>query len=278
MIAFDFEYYKPTTIQEAVTLFYDLQANGKIPHYYAGGTEFISRARMHEIQVDAVIDLKGIPDCNEFQFNGNQLVIGSAVTLTTIADSNLFPLLSDVSRAIAHRTARNKITIGGNISGHLCYREALLPFLLADSEVVIAEKKGIRTTSIHKIYQNGVQLNDGEFLIQIITDGQFSNYPYWSSKKTKHSNVNYPIVSLASMKVDGKIRVALSGVCDFPFRTEQLELVLNDTSYSEQTRIQQVLNHLPGATHNDMHGSREYREFVLAQELAKLLQRSKGVS
>ncbi|MEN1969095.1 FAD binding domain-containing protein [Lentibacillus sp. N15] len=278
MIAFDFEYYKPTTIQDAVTLYNDVRASGKIPHYYGGGTEFISRARLNEIHADVVIDLKGIPECNEFQANEDQFIIGSAVTLTSIADSTFFPLLTDVSRAIAHRTARNKITIGGNLSSHLIYREALLPFLLVDSKVVIAKKGGIETVSIHTIYQNGMQLNDGEFLIQIITNTKLTNYPYWNCKKTKHSKVNYPIISLASLEVDGNLRVAFSGVCDFPFRIEQLETVLNDTTKSVQTRIQQMLDHFPSATLDDMYASREYREFVLTQELTKLLQNKKGAS
>ena len=48
MIAFDFEYYKPDTVEDAVKLYNKLNSNGKKPIYYGrGGTEFISMARMN---------------------------------------------------------------------------------------------------------------------------------------------------------------------------------------------------------------------------------------
>lgn len=43
MIPFDFEYYNPTSVNEALQTFLDLQANNKRTLYFAGGTEFISR-------------------------------------------------------------------------------------------------------------------------------------------------------------------------------------------------------------------------------------------
>lgn len=279
MIAFDFAYYKPTTVEEAVTLFHDLRRDGKAPYYYGGGTEFISRARMNEIEADAIIDIKGIPECNELKLDKeNVIVIGAAVTLTDIVDSTIFPLLQNVSRYIAHRTARNKITVGGNLSSHLFYREALLPFLLADSKVVVAEKEGLRTTSIHNIFHQGIQLKDGEFIVQIMTEGKFSQYPHNHCKKTKHSMVNYPILSLASVQVDGQIRIALSGVCDFPFRPEQMESELNNAANSAETRIQNALTHLPSPVLDDMHASRGYRMFVLEQALTDLLDKTEEVS
>ncbi|WP_106497341.1 FAD binding domain-containing protein [Lentibacillus sp. Marseille-P4043] len=278
MIAFDFAYYKPTMVEEAVKLFHDLQESGKVPYYYGGGTEFISRARMDEVQADALIDLKGIPECNDLKTEQNEIIIGSAVSLTSIADANIFPLLTEVTRSIAHRTARNKITIGGNISSHLIYRETILPFLLADSEVIIAEKEGLRRTSINNVYQNGIQLKDGEFIVQIVTNSKFSQYPYTHSKKTKQSTVNYPIVSLASLQVNGQFRVALSGVCNYPFRIEKIESELNDTSNSYEKRIKNAFNHLPGSVLHDMEASEEYRKFVLNQAFMEMLIKMEGVS
>ena len=94
MIPFDFEYYKPETIEDATNLFCELDRLGKKPIYYGGGTEFISMARMHNIYTEAVIDIKGIPECNVYGLDKNQLIIGSAVTLTNIAGLNLFLYLA----------------------------------------------------------------------------------------------------------------------------------------------------------------------------------------
>lgn len=270
MITFDFAYYKPTAIDEAVELFEDLQSAGKEVCYYGGGTEFISRARMNEINADAVIDLKGIPECKECKNDGEKITIGAAVTLTDVTETAFFPLLSDVTRTIATRTERNKITIGGNLSGHLFYREAILPFLLADSEVLIAGKEGTRKTQV-----NGARIKSGEFIVQMITDSLLSQYPHTNNKRTKHSKVNYPIVSVASMHVDELIRVAFSGVCNFPFRRAQIETALNDTSNSIPTRVEQAIAHIPGPILDDMYASSGYRKFLLEHELKQILE---GVS
>jgi CO/xanthine dehydrogenase FAD-binding subunit len=129
VISYDFDYYKPVSIDEALQLYRSLQGEGKQPVYYSGGTEIITLGRVNRIVTGAVIDLKGIPECLALQMENDQLVIGAAVTLTTVQESNLFPLLSKVISEIAEHTARNKITLGGYICGNIYYREAVLPLL-----------------------------------------------------------------------------------------------------------------------------------------------------
>src|SRR5690625_4959595 len=123
MISFDFEFYQPTTIVNAINLFQQVKSTGKKVMFYGGGTEFISRARRNEINVDVVIDLKEIPECNVFDRENDEFIIGSTVTLNQIADEKMFPLLGDVCKEIATRTERNKITIGGNVVSNLPCKE-----------------------------------------------------------------------------------------------------------------------------------------------------------
>ncbi|ETI66445.1 hypothetical protein [Neobacillus vireti] len=42
MIPFDFEYYKPNTITDAIQTFQEIESQGKEVIYYSGGTEFIT--------------------------------------------------------------------------------------------------------------------------------------------------------------------------------------------------------------------------------------------
>ncbi|WP_178076322.1 FAD binding domain-containing protein, partial [Pseudomonas sp. 2822-15] len=81
-----------------------------------------------------------------------------------------FPLLTKTSKDVADHTARTKITLGGNICGNIFYREVVLPFLLTDSQVIIAGPKGYRTESINHIFNQVLQLERGEFLVQIVTN------------------------------------------------------------------------------------------------------------
>jgi xanthine dehydrogenase molybdenum-binding subunit len=272
VIPFDFEYYKPVSIIEAVNLFQRLHLQGKEPLYYAGGTEIITRARRNDISTKAVIDIKAIPECTVFQFHNNKLIIGAAITLTHLSEVNLFPLLSRVSSGAADHTARNKITLGGNISGRIIYREAVLPFLLSNSQVVIAGPKGMKYVSIHQAFNRTLQVEKGEFLVQIITDRRYIDLPYVVERKTKIQKVEYPLATVAAIKRKEWIRTAFSGVCPFPFRSPEMEEDLNDRSVSLEVRVNRAISHLPAPPLSNVEGSAEYRKFVLKNTLVDIME------
>ena len=130
MLAFDFDYYLPDTLQEATDVFDSVQKQGNMPLYYGGGTEIISMARVGNVTPHAVIDVKKIPECRNMGTDGAALVFGSARTLREIQDSGLFPLLGLAGGRIADHTIQCKLTLGGNLAGTIRYHEALLPLLL----------------------------------------------------------------------------------------------------------------------------------------------------
>lgn len=152
----------------------------------------------------------------------DRIVIGSAVTLTKISEANLVPLLSKAAKTTADHTSRNKITIGGNICGKIPCHEALLPFLLCDSKVVLAGKDGERTVPITQIFDRNFRGEKGELLVQILTDASYVEMPYEYIKKTKMEEIDYPLVTAAVIKKDSRIRAAFSGTCDFPFRSQRI--------------------------------------------------------
>jgi CO/xanthine dehydrogenase FAD-binding subunit len=271
MISFDFEYYKPTTVEEAIHLFGQADSSGKAPIYYSGGTEIISMARLNQLRTGAVIDIKGIPECNVMYIRQEQLVIGAAITLTAVSETNLFPLLSETVRDAADHTNRNKITVGGNLCGKFFYREALLPFLLADSQVVLAGTRGIRKVSIHRILNGEPRLERGDLLVQIISDTQYLDLPYVTVKKTKLEKIDYPIVRISGLKSKEGIRAAFSGVSAIPFRSQKVEEVLNHSSLPLEERIENAIRIWPAPILNDILSSAAYRTFVLRNTLSDMI-------
>lgn len=276
LISYDFEYYLPTTINGAVQLFEDLHGKGKNPIYFSGGTEIITLGRLNVVKAGAVIDIKQIPECAIFELQKEYLVTGATTTLTNIEEVNLFPLLRNTVSEIADRTARNKITVGGNICGQIYYREAVLPFLLSDSQMVIAGSKGIKTVSIHEAFQQELLLETGEFLVQIKTDRSYLNSPFVSIKKRRQWNTGYPLITIAALKVNGMIRIAISGLTKYPFRSIQMEEILNNSGISIDERINQAVQDLKVPPLNDSEGSFQYRLFVLKNTLQDVLQQLEG--
>lgn len=271
MIPFDFEYYRPDSLGEAVELYQSLNSRGLSPLYYGGGTEIISMARLNKIHTGAVIDIKGIPECNIFEIKNGQLVTGATVTLSQVMGAMLFPLLAKSGGRVADHTIRDKITVAGNLCGKIKFREAVLAFLLADSEVLIASPGGERKEKIRDVFQQTMQLRPGELVVQVITGAEYLSLPHDEVKKTRLDKIDYPLVTIAALKKDRRIRVAVSGLCAFPFRSTRIEDEVNDPNFNLKDRVNNTMRHLPAPVLSDIQASAEYREFVFKNTLLKIV-------
>ncbi|MEH7251868.1 FAD binding domain-containing protein [Neobacillus niacini] len=276
MLSANIEYFKPATIEEAVELFLLLKSEKKHPLYYGGGTEILTLGRLNLIETEAIIDIKGIRECLSFHFNQDSLITGAALSLTNIEDKNFFPLLTAASMGVADHTARNKITLGGNICGQIFYREAVLPFLLCDSKVVIAGGNGIQTFAINEIFNQTLQLEEGHFLLQLLTDKKYMNLPFVCIKKRQQWETGYPLLTIAAIKIEQQLRFAFSGLCPFPFRSKRLEEELNKISLSIEERINNALPYIPKSVLDDVEGSKDYRLFVLRNTLKDIMMDLEG--
>ncbi|MEH7403139.1 MULTISPECIES: FAD binding domain-containing protein [Bacillaceae] len=263
MLHFNFDYYRPSTIKEAVDLFVKLDKKGKKPIYFSGGTEVTTLGRLNLIHTKAVIDVKGIPECNALEIKENSVVVGAAHTLTRVFESKIFPLLGEACVRIADRTSRNQITFGGNLASDIIYREAILPLLLSNSTLVIAGIDGVKEYPVEEIFNEKLRLKRGEFLVQTKSDGIYRKFPFFIDKKRKSEKVDYPLITLELLKVNRAYRLAISGLCAYPFRSYEMEQALNNTNLSALERINQAILAIPAPVISDIRGSREYRIFVL---------------
>lgn len=271
MIPYDFDYYKPDTVEEAVNLYDNLTKKDKKVMYYGGGTEFISMARRYNRYADAVIDIKGIPECNEFDFNGNELNIGSAMTLTKIANMNKFPLLSLAVERIADHTIQDKITLGGNIVGTIIYKESVLPLLISNSDIVLESKSGRRIVPLNSVFDKKLLLENGEMLVKVMVKKKYIDCPYQHVKRTKSDKIDYPLLSVVALKDNEKINTAISGLCDYPFRSKKIENILNDPELEKDKKINKIMDNIPGEILNDVSGTSEYRKFMLGAIISEII-------
>jgi CO/xanthine dehydrogenase FAD-binding subunit len=272
MIPCHFDYYRPDTVQEAVSAYSELLSLGKSPLYYGGGSEIISMSRAGSIVPGAVIDIKHIRECEALVYTGRKLVIGSAVTLSAINESKLFPLLGTTVGRIADHTNQCRITVGGNVCGSIIYRESVLPFLLSDCEVVIAGPSGTKQVSVHDVFEERIKLRPGELVVSFIVDKDHLKLKYAHVKKTKNEKIDYPLVSAAAIVFDGQIRMAFSGVCGFPFRSRDVEEALNRPGSGASERAEAALAQLPGPILRNIDGTAGYRSFILKSTIKQVLE------
>lgn len=278
MIPNKFEYYKPDTLEEAYNVYNELSSQGKKPLYYGGGTEIITMSRANNVHMGAVIDIKGISDCCNIEIKDNKLNIGSAATLSQITESKIFPLLGQTAARIADHTVQCKLTIGGNLCGTIIYRETSLPLMLCNSTVVIFGKNGKREVQINQIFDKKLRLAPDEILVNIITDVKYCSLPYVHAKKTKSDKIAYPLLTVAAIKEDNKIRIAFSGLCSYPIRSLDVENYINDSNLSRKDKINKTADSISDTILDDVEGSLNYRKFVLKNTLENTLKTLENIS
>ena len=85
--------------------------------------------------------------------------------------------------------------------------------------------------AINQVFHEILQLKKGEFLVALATDKRFIDAPFVSIKRRQQWDTGYPLITIAALKIDGEIRVAISGLCPFPFRAKKMEAVLNNRQW-----------------------------------------------
>lgn len=275
MIPYDFDYYKPKTYQDAIKTFQDLKTSGKKAIYLGGGTEFITMSRLHNLYADAVIDIKSIPECNIYEINGDELVIGAGLSLTHIVEINIFPLLSQTIKRIADHTIQGKITLGGNLMGSVIYKESSLPLLVSNSEIVVGNPYGLKREGFNEYWEKDISEKEGDLILQIIVKTKYIDLPYVHVKRTKNEKIDYPLISAVALKDGRNINIAFSGLCDFPFRSKEMEQVINK-GFSKKINMDRLVEAVPYQIQDNLIGSLEFRKFVLARITEEIVEKLEG--
>lgn len=259
MIPFDFVYLRPDSSEEAVGAFADCAREGLKPYYYGGGTEIVTFARSGKIRPGAVIDIKGIPECRVLERQGDVAVYGAGLALNQVVEGGLYPPLERAAAGVADHTVRNRLSLGGNIAGQLPYRETVLPLLIADAELVLAGPEGGRTVPIGELFSKRLVLGKGELLLQARVSAKATKARWMHLRRERGTRIDYPLLSVAVIEWDGRLRLAASGLLAFPFRDEGVEEAINRRGVSAVERAEEAASRLPAAVRDDQRGSADYR-------------------
>ncbi len=269
-------YYRPSTVTEAVTTFRQLRQDGHHPAYWSGGTEILTRRRLHEIYPGAVVDIKGIPEVGQHAVHGRDMIFGAGISLWEIARADYWPLLTATADRVADHTSRVQITLGGNIASHLPYREAVLPWMLVDATAWVGTIKGIQTRPFCNLFDGRLVLADDEFLVALQVSRDVASFPYTSRKMTRRDWVNYPLVSISATKDVHTIHAAFSGYALEPFRDDAIDRVLSEEDLPYAVRAERAVAAIPRKAISDIHGSAAYRKFVTQYTLASIIEVLEG--
>ena len=194
-----FDYFKPKTLEESLTLFAKYGEKAKL---IAGGTDVIVMIKQKTMAPDVLISLQGIPGLDQIKFNGS-LSIGPMVTHRAIEKSEVirksFSALTDAADFLGSIQIRNVATIGGNICTAAPSADTATPLLVLGTQVRIKSLKEERTIPIEEFFKGPGKtvLKPGELVKELIIPKPLPNTGSAYYKLQRRLALDLPILGVS---------------------------------------------------------------------------------
>ena len=268
MIPQEFDYSRPTTVQEAV----DLLADGEAK-VLAGGMSLIPLMKLRLSAPEHVVDLGRIPELNRIAEDGGSLHLGALLTHHQVASSGLVqekcPLMAETAAHIGDAQVRNMGTLGGSAAhadpaadypAALCALQAKVRLVRKDSERVM----GIEDFFVDAL-TTAVEPEEiiTELVLPIEEPGTGVSY-----QKLRQPASGFAIVGVAARvrKAGGKItmaRIGVTGLGATAYRATGVEALLEGSEGSQADVAKASAAVDEGIDANsDLHASSDYRKHV----------------
>jgi aerobic carbon-monoxide dehydrogenase medium subunit len=149
-----FEYFAPTTLDEALAL---LEEHGDEAKVLAGGQSLIPLMKLRFASPSAVIDINGLSELGRLEQEGDGLRIGALVRHKACERSELlrgrYGTLGDAAPMISDPIVRNLGTVGGSLAHADPQGDWGSVMLAMRAEIIVRGPSGDRTIPIDEFFQ-----------------------------------------------------------------------------------------------------------------------------
>ncbi|MET9272899.1 xanthine dehydrogenase family protein subunit M [Kribbella sp. NPDC003557] len=270
MIPAAFEYFAPTTVDEALGLLRE-HSDAKV---LAGGQSLMPALRLRLAAPETIVDIGKIDDLRGVRDDGDALVIGAMTPHSTVQSD---PLVAEHARLISLATAtvgdpqiRHRGTFGGSLAHADPAADLPVVAVALDASFVIAGAGGRRTVAAADFFQGvfSTALGDDELLVEV----RVPKYTGWGAHYEKFSRVaqGWSIVSVgAAVRVDGgaiaEARVGLGNMGPTPVRATAVEAALVGQPATADAVREAAARAADGtAPVTDLNGDADYRRHLAA--------------
>lgn len=170
MIPGEFNYFSPTTLQEAISLLTEHSSGAKI---LAGGQSLIPAMRFRLAVPETLIDINNLTELQYIREEAGYLAIGAMTRESALEESPVvqqrYHLLADAARVIADPIVRNMATVGGNLAHSDPANDHPAVMLAYNAQIIAVGPNGARTISIDDFFVDLFQnaLAENEILTEI---------------------------------------------------------------------------------------------------------------
>ena len=267
-----YNYYAPENIDEAVEL---LEKFGSKARCLAGGTDILVQTRSERFELDAIIDVKKIPELTKVNWTENNLIFGSAVPCYVLYEdkeiSSKFPGIIDAASLIGGIQIQSRASLGGNLCNASPSADGICPLIVHNAKCVITGPKGYREVSVNEFCVSPGKnlLNEGEFLISLKVPLPSTGFGAAYERFIPRNEMDIAVAAVGSSVVidDGKItdsKIALAAVGPTPIFAQKASefLVGKDASDENLNQASQIAQDSCSPI-TDMRGDVEFRKHLI---------------
>ena len=285
-----FDYYAPTSIEEAVDKLAELGYLGKV---LAGGQSLIPAMNFRMARPTALVDLNKVKELSYIKpTTEGGLAIGT-MTRDSVVEENVlvrerFPILVTTIQHIAHKQIRNRGTFGGAIAHADPAAQLPAAALLLDANLKVLSKNGERWVKATDFFMGPFMtvLEPEELLAEVVLPPMApkTGASYQQVSRQKGGYAQAAVISSVTMNGSDKVkeaRVALFSVGETALlATKPNEVLAGQTPTAEA--IEEIAAYVaknecdPGT---DIHGTEEYRRnlvhVLVRRSLTEAVQRAR---
>jgi carbon-monoxide dehydrogenase medium subunit len=251
---YDFQYHRPTSIDEAVALL----GNAGDGQLLAGGQTLIPTLKQRLAQPSDIIDLGHVEGMRGISPLGGTIEIGAMMRHGEVAASadvqHAIPSLARLAGMIGDPQVRNQGTIGGSLATNDPTADYPAAVLALNATVHTNQREIAANDFFVDLFETA--LNDGE----IITRVSFPLPERSGYAKFPNPASRYAIVGVMVADLGGGVRVAVTGAGPCVFRVRDMEAALLKSFTPEAVADISVAGDNFNA---DIHASAEYRAHLV---------------
>lgn len=225
-----FAYVAPKTVDEAVAV---LEKHGERARPIAGGTDLLVQARGGRFDLDAVVDIKTIPELVAIKNDASGLEMGAAVPCYQLYEnaelSAEYPGIMDAASLIGGIQIQSRAGIGGNLCNSTPSGDSIGPIIVHYGVAVIAGPNGRREVPTEDFCTGPGRnvLEKGELLVSLKFPKPSSTFGAAYERFIPRNEMDIAVAGVAAsveLSSDGKTiekaRVALASVGPTPILAE----------------------------------------------------------
>jgi carbon-monoxide dehydrogenase medium subunit len=270
-----FAYVAPKTVEEAVAV---LDKHGDKARPIAGGTDLLVHTRAGRYNLDAVVDIKKIPELMTIKNGASGLEFGAAVPCYQLYEdkklSAQFPGIMDAASLIGGIQVQSRAALGGNLCNATPSGDGICPLIVHYGVAVIAGPKGRRELPVEQFCTGPGRnaLQKGEMLVSLKLPKPAATFGAAYERFIPRNEMDIAVVGVAASvelsadkKTIQKARVALAAVGPTPILAEAAGKALAGKGADDEAAINAAAKAAADAAKPiaDMRGTIEQRRHLV---------------